>query len=56
MRVAEKKLFVVVIPTASRIPDEVGQNYVQAFGTLGCKNVAVMDIRKREQSEKSRKT
>ena len=42
---------IVVIPTASSIPDEVGQNYLEAFGKLGCKNVQIMDIRTREQSE-----
>lgn len=42
---------IIVIPTASSIPDEVGENYVTAFGKLGCKNVHVMDIRERSQSE-----
>lgn len=41
---------VVVIPTASRIPEEVGQNYIDAFGKLGCKNVVVLNIKRREQS------
>ncbi|WP_400075116.1 cyanophycinase [Winogradskyella sp. R77965] len=42
---------IVVIPTASSIPVEVGENYVTAFSTLGCKNVTVLDIRSREDSE-----
>lgn len=42
---------IVVIPTASMIPEEVSQNYLEAFGKLGCKNVQILDIRKREQSE-----
>lgn len=42
---------IVVIPTASSIPIEVGQNYLNAFGKLGCKNVCILDIRKREESE-----
>lgn len=42
---------IVVIPTASSIPDEVGKNYLKAFGNLGCEHVHVMDIREREQSE-----
>ena len=42
---------ILVIPTASSIPEEVGDNYLHAFRTLGCNNVKVMDIRKREQSE-----
>lgn len=42
---------IVVIPTASSIPDEVSENYLRAFGKLGCTNVQILDIRKREQSE-----
>ena len=42
---------IVVIPTASQIPDEVGANYLAAFKSLGAKNVEVLDIREREQSE-----
>lgn len=42
---------IIVIPTASSIPGEVGDNYLSAFGKLGCTNVHVMDIRKREESE-----
>jgi cyanophycinase len=45
---------IVVIPTASSIPDEVGENYVTAFTTLGCKHVTVLDIRSREDSETER--
>ncbi|MCB9263185.1 MAG: cyanophycinase [Flavobacteriales bacterium] len=37
----------VVIPTASSIPVEVGQTYIQTFELLGCKNVTVLDIRKK---------
>jgi len=42
---------IVVIPTASSIPVEVGENYLSAFATLGCKNVDVLDIRSKEDSE-----
>jgi len=42
---------IVVIPTASRIPKEVGNNYIDAFGKLGCRNVQVADIRDRRESE-----
>jgi cyanophycinase len=42
---------IVVIPTASSIPLEVGENYLTAFSTLGCKNVQVLDIRSKEDSE-----
>jgi len=43
---------IVIIPTASSIPDEVGENYRQAFAKLGCKNVTLLNIRSREYSEK----
>jgi cyanophycinase len=42
---------IVIIPTASSIPDEVIENYQSAFEKLGCSNVHVLDIREREQSE-----
>jgi cyanophycinase len=38
-----------VITTASSIPEEVGQNYMDAFGKIGCTNIGIMDIRKREE-------
>jgi len=47
-----KNAKIVVIPTASSIPDEVGENYLSAFSTLGCTDVTVLNIRKREDSEK----
>ncbi|MCI2228690.1 cyanophycinase [Polaribacter sp. MSW13] len=43
---------IVVIPTASSIPTEVGANYMEAFTTLGCKNITILDIRSKEDSEK----
>ena len=43
---------IVMIPTASRIPIEVGENYLDAFEKLGCKNVTVLDIRSKKDSEK----
>jgi cyanophycinase len=39
-----------VITTASTIPDEVGENYLQAFGKLGCTNVHVMHIKTNKQA------
>jgi cyanophycinase len=47
-----KDKLIIIIPTASSIPKEVGENYLRAFGKLGCTNLRVMDIREREQSEK----
>jgi cyanophycinase len=43
---------IVVIPTASSIPIEVGNSYIEAFTALGCKNIVVLDIRSTEDSEK----
>ncbi|PTX63872.1 cyanophycinase [Kordia periserrulae] len=43
---------IVVIPTASSIPVEVGENYLTAFRTLGCNNVTVLDIRSKKDAEK----
>jgi cyanophycinase-like exopeptidase len=34
---------IVVIPTASSIPIEVGENYLSAFNTLGCTNVTILE-------------
>ena len=42
---------VVVIPIASNIPDEVGENYIKAFGKLGCKDISVLRITRRGQSD-----
>ena len=36
-----------VITTASMIPNEVGENYLNAFGKIGCTNVGIMPIRNR---------
>ncbi|WP_031427031.1 cyanophycinase [Flavimarina sp. Hel_I_48] len=41
---------ILIIPTASSIPDEVVKNYLDAFAELYCSNVQVVDIRKREDS------
>ena len=38
-----------VITTASTIPYEVGNNYLNAFGKIGCTNVGVMHIRNRQE-------
>ncbi len=43
---------IVVLPTASSIPDEVSENYLAAFGKLGCENVKIMDIRKKADSDR----
>ncbi|TYB78433.1 cyanophycinase [Bizionia myxarmorum] len=48
-----KNAKIIIIPTASSIPVEVGENYLAAFATLGCTNVTVLDIRTQEDSEKA---
>lgn len=42
---------IVVLPAASSIPVEVGENYIEAFKKLGCTNVHVLQILKREDAE-----
>jgi cyanophycinase len=42
---------IVVIPAASSIPVEVGENYLSAFSTLGCKDVKVLNIRSKKDAE-----
>jgi cyanophycinase len=39
-----------VITTASMIPYEVGENYLNAFGKIGCTNIGVMPIRNRSDA------
>jgi cyanophycinase len=39
-----------VITTASMIPYEVGENYLDAFGKIGCTNIGVMHIRTRQDA------
>jgi cyanophycinase len=41
-----------VITTASTIPYEVGENYLDAFGKIGCTNVHIIHIRNREDAQK----
>lgn len=38
-----------VITTASLIPEQVGENYLNAFGKIGCSNVGIMSIRDRSE-------
>ncbi len=46
-----KNAKILVIPAASSIPKEVAENYETAFETLGCKNVKVIHIKKREHAD-----
>ena len=42
-----KNSHIEVITTASLIPEEVGENYIQAFAKLGCTNVGLIHIKNR---------
>ena len=42
---------IVIIPTASSIPDQVAKIYLDAFAELYCSNVRIAEIRKREDSD-----
>ena len=44
--------YIEVVTSASSIPDEIGSNYLDAFKKLGCNNIRIMDIRKREEADK----
>ncbi|RYY60968.1 MAG: cyanophycinase, partial [Chitinophagaceae bacterium] len=39
-----------IITTASTIPYEVGENYLNAFGKISCTNIGVMHIRNRQDT------
>jgi cyanophycinase len=43
---------VEVVTTASSIPDEVAENYIEAFHKLGCNNIGHLRIRNREDAGK----
>lgn len=40
-----------VVTTASLIPEEVGESYVEAFGRLGCHHVQLMHVKTRQDAE-----
>lgn len=41
-----------VVTSASTIPVEVGNNYLNAFGKIGCTNIGIIDIRNRLDANK----
>lgn len=45
-----------VITTASMIPHQVGENYLNAFGKIGCVNIGIIHIRNRENLQQSEYT
>ncbi|MFM9909534.1 MAG: cyanophycinase [Chitinophagaceae bacterium] len=40
-----------IITTASTIPYEIGETYLNAFGKIGCTNIGVMHIRTRQDTQ-----
>jgi len=42
---------ILVITSASSVPDEVAENYMDAFGKLGCKNVTTLYVDSTEMAE-----
>ncbi|WP_161888179.1 cyanophycinase [Pontibacter russatus] len=42
---------VLVVPTASAIPEEVSKEYISTFRSLGVKRVEVLDIRQRSEAQ-----
>ena len=42
---------IIVVPTASRIPVEVANNYLKAFQKLGCNNVRIAQIKSKKEAE-----
>jgi cyanophycinase len=46
------KANILIIPAASSIPEEVGENYITAFETLGCKNLKVIHIKNKKDADK----
>ncbi|NOT37747.1 MAG: cyanophycinase [Saprospiraceae bacterium] len=49
-----KNSVITIITTASKIPKEVGQNYYDAFGKLGCNQINILDIRSIDESNNSK--
>ena len=47
----QKNAHIEVITSASSIPEEVGENYLTAFGKIGCTNVQSMHIRNRADAQ-----
>lgn len=45
-----KNAKIIIIPTASSVPQKVSKNYQDAFKKLGCTNVSVLNITERNQA------
>jgi len=48
------KANIVVVPTASGIPDHVSQTYIDTFALLGCENVHVLNARTKKDAEQAK--
>src|SRR5687767_10808173 len=48
---SNKEAHIEIVTSASSIMEEVGANYIHAFGKLGCPNVGVMHIKNREEAQ-----
>ncbi|HEX8561570.1 MAG TPA: cyanophycinase [Flavobacterium sp.] len=46
----KEKSRIEVVTSASRVPDEIGEDYIKAFGLLNATNVGVMKIENREEA------
>ena len=42
---------IVIIPTASSIPEQVGENYIEAFSKLGCSKDIILNLTSRGQCD-----
>lgn len=47
---SNKDAHIEIITSASSIMEEVGENYIHAFGKLGCTNIGVLHIKNREEA------
>jgi len=46
----KEKSRIEILTTASTVPEEIGEDYVKAFGRLNATNIGVLDIRTREEA------
>jgi len=51
-QIAKENPNIILITTASQIPDEVSQNYLDAFAKLDCDNITHLRIRNRDEVDK----
>jgi cyanophycinase len=48
----EKRSRIEIVPTASSLPKEVGDDYIEAFKKLGAENTGVISIESRDDAHK----